>query len=153
MKIQSFMLLLIAAAFLSLAACKKDVDTGTIGSSNTLDPLLFGKWGWFSFYTRVFDEAGTEYETPPVFYYGRGDVYYEYLDDGTYNTISDDGIELPGHWTIKNGKLVQDGKTEYAYSFEENNHTLILKNVVYYSENATKYRREEYSRLSKDWLP
>src|SRR4051812_42402059 len=131
MKTKSWMLLLIAAAFLSLIACKKDVDSPGTVSGNTIDPQLLGKWGWYNTYTRAFDDAGNvEYETDP-FEYGNDDVQDDYKDNGTYTRTTDNGYVLPGTWAIKNGKLVLDGSTEYEYSFENNNRTLILKHVIY----------------------
>ena len=153
MKTKSLMLLLIAGAFLSLTACKKEVDAGNTGSGKSIDPQLLGKWGWYSLYTRVFDEAGNEYKTPPPFYYGNDDAQNDYKENGTYILTTDTGDYLPGTWAIKNGKLVQDGTTEYEYSFADDNRTLILKHTVYFDDNGSKYRRDEYTTLSRDWLP
>ena len=144
-------LLLITAALLSFTSCKKE-SSSPLKSPGVQDPVLVGSWGQFNFYTRVFDDAGVEYTTQPPFEYGRGDWWYEYKNDGTFYTKGDDNTSLAGKWRIKNGKLIQ-GDTEYEYSFADNNRTLILKKFTDFTDNGVKYRRDEYSTLSKDWLP
>jgi hypothetical protein len=147
------LLLLIAIAFLSLPACKKGVETGGATGGKSIDSKLLGKWGWYSFHTRLFDEAGAEYETPPPFHYGSDDAQNDYKEDGTYILTTDTNDYLRGTWSIKNGKLVQDGTNEYEYSFEDNNRTLILKKTTYIDQDGTRYHKEEYTKLSRDWLP
>jgi len=149
MRTKSMLLLVIATAFLSLMACKKDVNAGGAGGGKSIDPLLVGEWRWYSYYTRVFDDAGTEYNTPPPFHYGSDDYVCTFKDNGTYNTATDDGLFIPGTWSIKNGKFVQDG-AEYEYSLSNNNQTLILKKIVYFENNGTKYRRDEYTTLIRN---
>jgi hypothetical protein len=153
MKIRPLLLLLIATALLSLSACKKNIENGGTTGAKSIDPQLLGKWGWYSFHTRLFDEAGSEYETPPAFHYGSDDAQNDYKADGTYILTTDTNDYLPGKWYIKNGKLVQDYTNEYEYWFEDNNRTLILKKTTYIDQNGARYHKEEYTTLSRDWLP
>ena len=83
MKKQFFILLFIAAALLSLTACKKDVNPVADGGGEQ-DPLLLGKSGWYSLSYRTFDNAGVEYEGADPFYYGGEDVWYNYLQGAPF---------------------------------------------------------------------
>jgi hypothetical protein len=109
-------------------------------------------WGWYSKGARVFDEAGNEIQTDSPFHYGNNDAENDYKADGTYYLTTDTGWKILGKWYVKDGKLIQDD-TEYEYSFEDNNHTLILKQVTNFTNNGMKYHKEEYTTLSRDWLP